>query len=241
MGMAGTDLARESADVVLADDNFASIVHAIEEGRIVFVNARQTSSFLITTNIAESVTLLVSIGIGLPLPLTATQLLWLNLVTDTMTSISLATEPGHRSLEHSGEAVQQQKLLSRQVIPFLIINVAIMSTLAIGALAYFDHVSVELGRTAAFVAMAFTQLFNVFNMRSLDRSVFELGIFSNKFVNWAIAISGGLVVLLTYVEPFVDIFKFQSLPPLEFIILIILSSLVLWAGELYKFIVQRRN
>ena len=234
MGMAGTDLARESADVVLADDNFTSIVNAVEEGRIVFINARQTSAFLVTTNIAESVTLLIAIGIGLPLPLTATQLLWLNLVTDTMTDMSLATEPGHSTLEESGKDVRDQKLLNKQVLPFLFINVAIMSVLAILALRYYIDQDIETARTAVFSVMAFTQLFNVFNMRSLNHSVFALGIFSNKFINWAIAVSAGLVLMLVYIGPLAAIFNFVGLPWQDMLMLVGLSSLVLWGGEIYK-------
>jgi P-type Ca2+ transporter type 2C len=92
MGIMGTDVARESAQVVLADDNFSTIVNAVEEGRIVFTNARQTSFFLVTTNFAEIATLVTAIAMGLPIPLTATQILWLNLVTDGVGDLSLATD-----------------------------------------------------------------------------------------------------------------------------------------------------
>ena len=111
MGIMGTDVARDSSDLVLADDNFATVVNAVEEGRIVFTNSRQTSFFLVTTNIAESVTLLVSILLGLPLPLTATQILWLNLVTDGVTDMALATEPGHGEIMKASPLKKNENIL----------------------------------------------------------------------------------------------------------------------------------
>ena len=116
MGIMGTDVARDSSDVVLADDNFATVVNAVEEGRIVFTNSRQTSFFLVTTNIAESVTLLVSILLGLPLPLTATQILWLNLVTDGVTDMALATEPGDGEIMKTSPLLKKEKYIEQRSI-----------------------------------------------------------------------------------------------------------------------------
>jgi Ca2+-transporting ATPase len=235
MGIMGTDVARESSDVVLADDNFATIVNAVEEGRIVFMNSRQTSFFLVTTNIAESVTLLVSIALGLPLPLTATQILWLNLVTDSFPAIALAKERGHYDITAVSSPDKSENILNREVFPFLIINVLIMVGLSLIAFYYYLDGDIEKARTGVFIVMAFTQLFNVFNLRSINKSVFEIGLFSNRYINLAVGVSILLLVLVTEVPFLASIFHFQSLQLVDFMVLFLLSSSVLWAGELYKF------
>ncbi len=234
MGIMGTDVARDSSDLVLADDNFATVVNAVEEGRIVFTNSRQTSFFLVTTNIAESVTLLVSILLGLPLPLTATQILWLNLVTDGVTDMALATEPGHGDIMKTSPLLKNENILNKEVMPFLFINVFLMVGLSLATFYYYINDSVEKGRTGVFIIMAFTQLFNVFNLRNIHKSVFEIGLFSNKYINLAIFISVLLLILVTEVPILASLFHFKSLYIVDLIILFALSSSVLWAGELYK-------
>ncbi len=234
MGIMGTDVARDSSDVVLADDNFATVVNAVEEGRIVFANSRQTSFFLVTTNIAESVTLLVSIVLGLPLPLTATQILWLNLVTDGVTDIALATEPGHGEIMKTKPMLKNENILNREVLPFLFINVFLMVGLSLTTFFYYMDENLEKARTGLFIVMAFTQLFNVFNLRSINKSIFEIGLFSNRHINLAVGVSILLLVFVTEVPFLASIFHFQSLQLVDFMVLFLLASSVLWAGEVYK-------
>jgi Ca2+-transporting ATPase len=236
MGIMGTDVARDSSDVVLADDNFATVVNAVEEGRIVFTNSRQTSFFLVTTNIAESVTLLVSILIGLPLPLTATQILWLNLVTGGVTDLSLATEPGHGEIMKTRPLLKNENILNKEVLPFLIINVGLMVGLSLAAFYYYMSDNIEKARTGVFMIMAFTQLFNVFNLRNIHKSVFEIGLFSNRYINLAVGVSVLLLILVVEVPVVATLFNFKTLEIFDLIVLFGLSSLVLWAGELYKFV-----
>ncbi|MDH3323535.1 MAG: HAD-IC family P-type ATPase, partial [Flavobacteriaceae bacterium] len=240
MGIMGTDVARDCSDVVLADDNFSTIVNAVEEGRIVFTNSRQTSFFLVTTNIAESVTLLVSILLGLPLPLTATQILWLNLVTDGVTDMALATESGHGEIMKTKPVQKNENILNKEVLPFLFINVVLMTGLSLLAFYYYLNDSLEQGRTGVFIIMAFTQLFNVFNLRSIRRSVFEIGLFSNRYINLAVSISVLLLIAVTEVPVLSKIFSFKSLPFTDLIILFLLSSLVLWMAELYKLLNKKQ-
>ena len=241
MGIMGTDVARDSSDVVLADDNFSTIVNAVEEGRIVFTNSRQTSFFLVTTNIAESVTLLVSILLGLPLPLTATQILWLNLVTDGVTDMALATEPGHGEIMRTKPLLKNENILNKEILPFLFINVGLMVGLSLATFYYHLNDSIDKGRTGVFIIMAFTQLFNVFNLRSIRKSVFEIGLFSNRYINIAISVSVLLLILVTEIPVMSTIFRFKSLSVVELIILFALSSTVLWAGELYKMLNENKR
>lgn len=234
MGIMGTDVARDSSDVVLADDNFATVVNAVEEGRIVFTNSRQASFFLVTTNIAESVTLLASIILGLPLPLTATQILWLNLVTDGVTGMALATEPGHGEIMKTRPLMKNENILNKEVFPFLIINVGLMVGLSLAAFYYYISDSLGKARTGVFIIMAFTQLFNVYNLRNIHKSVFEIGLFSNKYINLSVGVSALLLILVTEVPVLAILFNFESIYIIDLILLFGLSSFVLWAGELYK-------
>ncbi len=241
MGLKGTDVARDAAKVVLADDNFSTIVYAVEEGRIVFTNARQTSFFLVTTNFAEVTTLVTAIASGLPVPLTATQILWLNLVTDGVCDISLATESGHGDVLKQKPVSPKEKILNREIIPFLIIMTVLMTTLALTAFTWFLPQGIEKARSAAFITMAFCQLFNALNMRSLKLSVFKIGLFTNKYLNAALIVSVIVQAMIIEVPFFEKLFRFDPVSFSEFVTLALMASLILWSSELYKFLRYRKK
>ncbi|GAB2631599.1 cation-translocating P-type ATPase [Belliella aquatica] len=236
MGIMGTDVAKDASMMVLADDNFSTIVQAIEQGRIVFNNARRTSFFLVTTNFAEILTLITSISFGLPIPLTATQILWINIVTDGFCDKALAAEKGKGYELESPPINPKENILTKNIIPFLLINTLIMTGLAIAAFKIYLPLGIEKARTMVFIVIAFTQLFNVFNMRNLDQSIFKIGLFSNKWVNYALIISILIQVLIIEVPIFAQLFDFRPVNFIEFVKWIALSSLTLWAGEIYKYI-----
>jgi P-type Ca2+ transporter type 2C len=240
MGIMGTDVARDAAQVVLSDDNFSTIVKAIEEGRVVFNNVRQTSFFLLTTNFSEIVTLLSAIFMGLPIPLTATQILWLNLVTDGACTTTMATEKGHGDELEQAPVNPKEKILNKSIVPFLLINAALMATLALGVFQYYLPAGIEKARTAAFVVMAFSQLFNVFNMRSLRHSAFTIGLFSNKWVNIGLVASVMIQVMIIDIPFFEDLFQFDPVSFTEFLVFAGLASSILWMGELYKWLYRIR-
>ncbi|PIN95149.1 cation-transporting ATPase [Candidatus Pacearchaeota archaeon CG10_big_fil_rev_8_21_14_0_10_30_48] len=236
MGIIGTDVARESSDIILADDNFASIVNAIEEGRIVFINTRQTGSYLVTTNISEALTILISIAMSFPIPFLPIHILWLNLVTGGGTDVSLATEPSHEDVLNNKPRKASEQILSKEMIPFifLISTTMILVTLFVFNL-YFPS---DLGkaRTMAFGVLTFSELFNAYNMRSLKKSLFKIGIFSNKFVNYATLLSLILFFGILYIPFFQNIFSLVPLTLKDSLILVGLSSLVFIVGEAYKFV-----
>jgi len=235
MGIIGTDVARESAEFILTDDNFASIINAIEEGRIVFNNVRRTSFFLVTTNVAEHITIISTMLLGLPLPLIATQILWLNLVTDTGSGIGLASEPSH---EHStlnlSPRSPKEQILTKEVLPLLLIMAGLMVILTYFTFTFFLPSGIDRARTAAFSIMAFTQLFNSLNMRALRKSIFKIGPLTNKYLNFALLISLSLIVIVISVSHLQVLLGFASLKAVEILSLIALSSLVLITGEIYK-------
>jgi P-type Ca2+ transporter type 2C len=239
MGIMGTDVARDASNVVLADDNFSTIVSAVEEGRIVFTNARQTSFYLVTTNFAE-ITILVSVVVmGLPMALTATQILWLNLVTDGIGDLALATEQGHGDALTEKPVSKKENILNRDVFPFLIIMGLVMTALSLTVYFHYLPQGIEKARTAVFVVMAFCQLFNMYNMRSLKKSVFEIGMFSNRYINIAFLVALTIQVIIIDVPFFEHIFAFDPMSWLEFTVFISIASTVLWAGESYKWLRKR--
>ncbi|MDD3679296.1 MAG: HAD-IC family P-type ATPase [Candidatus Shapirobacteria bacterium] len=236
MGNMGSDVAREASDIVLADDNFASIVDAIEEGRIVFNNTRQASAFLVTTNLAEDLIVVISIIMGFPLPLLAAQILWLNLVTDGVTDLALAAEPGHGDVLLSLPRTKGENVLSAGMVGFLAPIVLVMVLATLGVFLVLLPQGIAKARTGAFAVMAFTQLFNIFNMRSLEKSLFKIGLLSNKYVLGAVGFSLCLQYLALNKSFFRDLFNFETLALAELVKIIFLSSAVFWCGEAYKLI-----
>ncbi len=234
MGNIGTDVAREASDIVLADDNFASLVDAVEEGRIVFVNTRQASAFLITTNFAEDIIIISAVIMGMPLPLLASQILWLNLVTDGVVDIALAAEPGHGDVLDRPPRKTEENILSRKMLSFLSPITVIMVLLSMWIFVSYLPEGIDKARTGAFCAMCFTQLVNIFNMRSFDLSLFKIGILTNKYIVAAVIFSLFLQYIVMSVPFFMDIFRFVPLSSWEVVKIGLLSSLVLWTGEAHK-------
>lgn len=239
MGITGTDVARDSSHMVLADDNFASILSAVEEGRVVFINIRNSAYYLLTTNFAEMATLLLTLFLGFPLPLLPIHVLWLNLVTDGFNTIGLAVEPGPVDTMQTPPKSKNEPLLGKSVLPFLLTVMVIMAVATIGVFKWYLPSGLDKARTAAFVIMSLTQIFNVANMRSLNRSIFSLGFFSNRYATLCTVVSFVLLFGVIYIPFFQKIFKFSSLGALEITVMILISSAVLWVGELYKFLKKR--
>ncbi|MFH1585634.1 MAG: HAD-IC family P-type ATPase [archaeon] len=233
MGIIGTDVARESSEIVLTDDNFASIVNAVEEGRIVFRNVRRTSFYLVTTNVAEQVTIISAMSLGFPLPMLPIQILYLNLVTDTFNGIALSMEPGHKDVLNQPPRDKKEKILNKDIIPFLILIAGLM---VIGTIPLFKHyiADIDKARTVAFTTMSMFQLFNVFNMRSIKFSLFKVGVFSNKWVTYSLIVSFALMLGVIYLPWISDVFQFVPLTIGELGLITLIASSVFVVGEIYK-------
>jgi P-type Ca2+ transporter type 2C len=240
MGKNGTDVARESADIILSDDNYATIIVAIEEGRTQFRNIRRTSFFYVITNFAESLSLIVFLSIGLPIPLLPKQILWLNLVTSGVTDIALATEPIHDDVLNGPPRNAKENILNRTVLPLLLGFTSFMVILSLIVYLLFAPDGEAKGRTGVFTVLAITQLFNLLNMRSLKKSVFSIGIFSNRNVTIAIITSFILLLLVLYLPPMQVLFEFATLSAMELVGIILASSIIFWVSEGIKKIQYRR-
>lgn len=231
MGRIGTDAARESADIVLADDNFSSLIDAVEEGRIIFTNTRQASAFLLTTNFTEDLIILLAVFFAFPLPLLASQILWLNLVTDGLTDMALAAEPGHGEVLLQKPKRKGEGILTKKMLALILPIIVAMTGVALFIFLRFLPQGLDKARTAVFCAMCFTQLINIFNMRSLDLSIFKIGWLSNKYVIVTVVFSLFLQYL-AMTQPFLmGVFKFVELSINEVLLILVLSLLVLLVGE----------
>ena len=236
MGQRGTDVAKDAAKIVLQDDNFRSIVNAIREGRIVFNNVKITSYFLLTTNFAFAIAFIFSISIGWPLLFTAAQILYVNLITDGIMDIALATEPGHGNIMKQAPVKKNERILDWEVAPIIVVVSIVMVTLTLLTFWYYLPQGEIIARTATFIIVSSTQLFNAYNMRSLRLSVFEIGVFGNLWVNIAFTAAIILQIIVVKIPFFQDLLRFKELPLLDIIILILLSATILGAGELYKYL-----
>lgn len=239
MGKVGTDAAREAAQVVLVDDNFTTIIDAIAEGRLVFRNVQKTGAFLLSTNFAEGLTILATMFAGLPLPLLPTQILWLNLVTDSLAGFPLAGEVAHTNLLREPPHNFRDNILSKKMYPFMILMVLLM---VIGTLIIF-HTALprgeEYARTLAFVFIAWSQLFNVFNLRSTETSVFAMSPFSNRYLLPGIGLALAANVAVIYVPFLRDIFHLEALPGSTFALMLGVSFLIIVFAEMYKLVYRR--
>lgn len=200
MGRVGTDVAREAADIVLADDNFATIVAAVEEGRIVFANVRKFVHYLFSCNLSEIITMVVAVLIGLPPPLLPLQILWLNLVTDVFPALALAAEPGEPGIM---ERPPLQTGAGRPPPAFIRSIVAQGASIAAATLLAFGWAltaSNDLARatTVAFLTLGLAQLFHVFNSRTLDDGASGRGLFGNRYIWLAVAITLAAQLLAVY-------------------------------------------
>jgi P-type Ca2+ transporter type 2C len=242
MGITGTDVTKETAEMVLTDDNFASIVNAVEEGRVVFENVRKVVKYLLATNFGEVMTLFGAL-LFIPqmgLIITPVQILWVNLVTDGILDISLAMEPQEGDVMNQPPRHREARIINKEIL----LNTAWVALfMAIGTLGIFMYaVSPENGapaRTMAFTTLAMFQVFNALNCRSRTRSFFTLGPLTNKYLAGAIVISVILQILATHVPFLQTALETQPLTLQQWGLIVLVSSSVFFADELRK-LVQRR-
>lgn len=235
MGITGTDVSKEAAEMVLTDDNFASIVAAVEEGRIVYGNIKKVVTYLVSTNTGEMLTIITTVLIGLPLPLLPVQILWVNLVTDSFPALALAADPPREDVLAGPPIDPKARIISRGVIYRLLLVATIMAIGTVG-LFYMELLDdgIDKARTIAFATMAVFQLFNSMNVRSPRYSVFRIGVFTNKWLNIAV-LTGILLQIAAIHLPFMQtLFRTVPLTAVEWLLVIAVSSTVLWVGEIRK-------
>jgi len=243
MGKGGTDVAREAADMVLLDDNFASIFHAVEEGRIVFDNIRKVTLFLIPTGLAAILSILIAMALDLPVPYVAAQLLWINLVTNGLQDVALAFEPGEADIVKRKPRRTDEGIMSRLMYQRSLLVGAVIS---VGVIYVYYHalhkaVSVEHARTAAMTTMVLFQFFQAWNCRSETRSVFVMNPFSNAFLFFSMIAAFAAQIAVVYWAPLQWIFRTDALSVLEWAQITGVALTVVAVVEIDKLIRRRHQ
>jgi Ca2+-transporting ATPase len=256
MGITGTDVAKEAADVVLADDNFATIVAAIEEGRAIFANIRKFLRYLLSSNIGEVHTMffgvMLAVPLGLPaekgtivLPLLATQILWINLITDGAPALALGLDPLDVDVMRHPPRPRAEPVVTGTMWRGIILVGVVMAAATLLALdasmpggLIAGEGNLRYGQTMAFTTLVFAQLFNVFNARSDDRSAFA-SIFANRWLWGAVLLSLACHVVVLYVPFMRRAFGTDPLSVMDWLRCAAAASAVLWVSELAK-LVRRR-
>ena len=242
MGITGTDVAKETADMVLTDDNYASIVSAVEQGRIIYSNIRKFVYYLLSCNVAEILVIFLGTLISKSSPLTAIQLLWLNLVTDGAPALALATEKGDPDIMSRSPRPKNEPIINRFMqLGIFVQTIAITSvTLA----AYFLGLKLhpeqpEFGEAMAFVTLSLSELVRAFTARSEYYPLLKIGVFTNRNMNLAILLSAALIFAVIYIPFFNPIFNTVPLGWQQWEVLLPLLLVPSLAAETLKLIYQK--
>lgn len=243
MGLGGTDVARETADLIITDDNFASIVAGVEEGRVAYANVRKVIFLLISTGAAELVLFTLALITGLPLPLVAVQLLWLNLVTNGIQDVALAFEPGEGDELHQRPRSPGEPIFNRTMIERVLLSALVIGTVAF-VLFYWllsTGFSVDEARNGTLLLMVLFENVHVFNCRSETRSVFRHNPLRNPILLIG-TITAQLVHIGAMYTPWIsDVLGVQPVSPQHWMQLLLLALSVLVVMEIYKIVVLKLN
>ena len=247
MGITGTDVAKGASDMILTDDNFSTIVSAIEEGRNIFNNIKKSVIFLISCNAGEIVALFLAILLGWASPLSATHILWVNLITDTFPALALGIDPGDKEVMNKKPRNPKDSLFKNS-ISSLIFNGFLIGILTLVAFIYgvrvyggntmtLSNVSAKVlihAQTLAFTVLSGTQLAHSLNMRNESKSIFSIGVFSNKYLIGAILLGFLLQLLVITIPPIASLFGVYKLTINDWIFVIIISLIPIISNELIK-------
>lgn len=254
MGITGTDVAKGASDMILIDDNFTTIVHAIEEGRNIYNNIRKAVIFLLSCNLGEVITIFISILLNWPVPLIATQILWINLITDSLPAIALGVDPGDHDVMKQKPRNEKESFFSgglgfRAIIGGSLIGLFTLLAFYYGlketgyglGSAYIPEASLTYARTMSFIVLAASQLFYSLSMRNPDKLIFQIGIFSNRFLIGAIVI-GLFLQLIVITIPFLsEAFGVQFLSLRDWLIVLLFALIPLIVNEFIKFFARLTN
>ncbi len=238
MGMTGTDVAKEAAKMIITDDNFATIVKAVEQGRLVFNNIKKVIFYLIATNFSAALTLLIAITLGFPLPLAAVQILWINIVTEGTVTVNLILDPPEGDEMKRPPTRVNDHIFSRSTLIRLIYTSAIITILMLSYFIYLweNNFNLILIQTQMFTLLAFCAWFKVLSTRSEKRSVFQSKLLENPYLAIGLAVSVVLQAMVIYVPSLNQIFHTVPLTIGQVLVLLGLGSIVLWIDECRKWL-----
>lgn len=240
MGITGTDVSKEAGGMVLLDDNFATIVRAVREGRTIYDNIRKFIKYTMTSNSGEIYTMLLAPFFGLPLPLTAIQILWVNLVTDGLPGLAMSFEPSEENVMRREPYAPDENIFGRGMgrhILWVGLLMGIVSLLS--GVFYYNDDNVA-WQTVIFTVLTLSQMGQAMSVRSDRESLFTLGVRSNTPLLGAVLVTLALQMLVVYWGPLQHVFGTEALSPLELAFALAVSTAVFWAVELDKLIHRRR-
>lgn len=243
MGITGTDVTKEVSEMVVTDDNFASIVAAVEEGRGIYENIKKFIHYLLSCNAGEILVMFVASLFGMPIPLLPIHILWVNLITDGLPALALGVEPVDKELMQKPPRPTDEPIVTKSRAVLMVIQGAFVAACTLGAFLYMYYFDAKdlpeserrnVSQTAAFVVLSISQLFHAFNCRNQTRSLFSLGILSNMRLVQAAFASAMLTLAVVYLPLAQVVFRTHNLTGFEWVIVLVVSSLPLWAVELVK-------
>lgn len=234
MGRKGTDVAKNAADMILNDDNFVTIVDAVKQGRNIFDNIKKAIHFLIATNIGEIVTIFVGLLLGVKSPLLAIQLLWVNLVTDSLPAIALGLEPPEKDIMNRPPRDARKSIFADGLMGKIVVEGFMIGMFTI--LAFFignKYYGIEIARTMAFISLGMLELIHSFNVKS-EESIFKVGLFENKYLVGAFLLGTVLQLGIVFVPTLAEIFKLTQLNTTQWLITIGISVAPIIIVEIQK-------
>lgn len=236
MGITGTDVSKEAAHMILLDDNFATIIKAVKEGRRIFDNIRKFIKYTMTSNSGEVWTIFLAPLIGLPIPLLPIHILWINLVTDGLPGLAFASEEAEENILKRSPRKTDESIFSDGVGIHILWVGLLMGAICIGTQGWAIHIGNEKWMTMVFTVLSISQMGHAMAVRSDWKSLFSQGVFGNKPLAGAVMLTLGLQMAVIYVPFLQDIFRTEALTIMELLICIGLSSIVFWAVEAEKWI-----
>jgi P-type Ca2+ transporter type 2C len=241
MGITGTDVSKEAADMVLTDDNFATIVAAVEQGRVIYDNIRKFIKYLLTSNSAEILVMLVGPFLGLGLPLLPLQILWINLVTDGPPALALSAEPAEQGIMRRPPRPPGESIFGRGLGRHVVWVGALMALVSLATGLWYSQTAPGIWQTMVFTTLTLSQLSHVMAIRSGDESLFRVGPLSNKPLLGAVALTFALQLLAIYAPFFQRFLETEALPLADLAIAVALSTIIFWAVEAEKLLVRSKR
>ena len=239
MGITGTDVSKEAADMVLLDDNFATIVRAVAEGRTIYDNIRKFIKYTMTSNAGEIIVMLVAPFFGMPLPLTALQILWINLVTDGLPGLALGVEPPERNTMKRPPYAPGESVFARGMGLHILWVGPLMGLVSLGIGLWGFSTGNPYWQTMVFTTLTLSQMGNALAIRSSRDSLFRIGLRSNKPMLGAVLLTFVLQLLITYTSLGQNLFGIQALPLPYLLVSLLLSTVIFWAVEIEKWFKRR--
>jgi Ca2+-transporting ATPase len=244
MGITGTDVSKGASDMILADDNFKTIVKAVEQGRNIYNNIKKAILYLLSCNVGEVLAVFSAVLVGTYIPLLPVHILWVNLVTDTFPALALGMDKGDPDIIKEPPRDPKESLFAKGGAAFMVLNGLFVGALTIAAfwigiaraeiLGMDEETAVGFGRTMAFCTLSLTQLFHAFNLRNWKKSLFSIGVFSNRWLIGAFVVGAILQCSIVLIEPLAGFFKVQILDGVEWFCVLALAVSPIVINEIVK-------